>query len=157
MNTPDFAEPLRGWRAWRVVETRAGLRLSSVIYDEIWEPGQPFCATCQVARGEHAAPSPGCRCGIYASRGSSHATRYLVGRNDPLVVHRVVGVAALWGDVFEGVGGWRAALAYPERLWVPDLAEAEEIARQLRVYGVPVETIAAPVGAGAASEIPSLA
>jgi hypothetical protein len=157
MSAPDFAEPLRGWRAWRVMETRAGLRLCSVIYDETWEPGQPFRAMCQVAGDEHAAPAAGCKCGIYASRASSHATRYLVGRNDPLIVHRVVGVAALWGDVFEGVDGWRAAFAYPERLWVPHTPAAGEIARQLRDYGVPVETIAAPVGAGAASEIASLA
>jgi hypothetical protein len=153
MNVPDFAEPLRGWRAWRVTQTPSGLRLCSVIYDEIWEPRQPFRAACQVAHREHEAPHPGCECGVYASRSSFEAARYLIGRNDPLIVHRVVGVVALWGQAFEGVGGWRAAAAYPERLWVPNLAEAEDIARQLRVYGVPVASLATRAGTEVASEI----
>ena len=156
MIAPDFAAPLRGWRTWRVIETPAGLRLCSVIYDEIWMPGQPFRATCLAAGGGHDAPAAGCECGIYASRDCAHVSRYLIGRNDPLIVHRVVGVVALWGGVFEGVGGWRAAFAYPDRLWVPDLAQADEIARQLRAYGVPVAAIAARAGSGVSSAIAAL-
>jgi hypothetical protein len=157
VTAPDLAEPLRGWRAWRVVETRAGLRLCSVIYDETWEPGKPFLAACQIAAGEHDAPNARCECGVYASRTSSHAARYLLGRNDPLVVHRVVGVVRLWGAVFEGSGGWRAEVAYPERLWVPQIPGADEIARLLRVYNVAVEAIGARSGPVIASEIASLA
>ncbi len=153
MNAPDFAEPLHGWRAWRVIQTAAGLRLCSVIYDEIWEPRQPFRAACLAVDSCHVAPGPGCDCGVYASRASSHATRYLIGRNDPLIVHRVVGVVALWGAVYEGVSGWRAAAAYPERLWVPSVAGADEIARDLRAYGIPVASLAARAGADVTSEI----
>jgi hypothetical protein len=157
VRAPDLAEPLRGWRAWRITESRAGLRLCSVIYDDIWLPGQPLRATCSVAERPHRSPAPGCGCGIYAARTSIAAGRYSIGRNDRFVVHRAVGLTLLWGAVFEGADGWRAELAYPERLWVPHTPGAEEIAEMLRIYGVPVETIAAPVGIGAASEIASLA
>ena len=154
MSAPDLAEPLRGWRAWRVTETRAGLRLASVIYDDTWQPGKPFRATCRSA--PHGAPGARCDCGIYASRSSFDAARYLIGRNDPLVVHRVVGVVRLWGVVFEGSRGWRAEIAYPERVWVPQVSAAGEIARLLGVYGIPVEGVAARPGAGVASEIAAL-
>jgi hypothetical protein len=156
VKAPDLAEPLRGWRAWRVTESRAGLRLCSVIYDEVWTPGQPLRATCAAGEGEHRSPAAGCGCGIYASRSSTAAARYLIGRNDPFVRHRVVGVVSLWGAVFEGAGGWRAELAYPNRLWVPHTPGSDEIARMLRSYGVPVETIAAPAGVGAVAGIASL-
>jgi hypothetical protein len=155
VTVPDYPEPLRGWRAWRVVETRTGLRLCSVIHDQVWQPGRPLQATCAGAGGAHRAPAAGCTCGIYGSRSSVEAARYLIGRNDPSIVHRVVGVVALWGAVFEGVAGWRAARAYPERLWVPNVPRAGEIARHLRVYGAPVQTVGAQPGLGVAAEIPA--
>lgn len=153
MTAPDFAEPLRGWRAWRVTETRAGLRLSSVIHDDTWEPRAAFRATCRTTAQPHRSPSATCGCGIYASRSTLDASQYLIGRNDPLVVHRVVGVVRLWGAVFEGARGWRAELAYPERLWVPQVPATDEIARLLGVYGVPVTPLAARPGVGVAAEI----
>jgi hypothetical protein len=97
-----------------------------------------------------------CGCGIYASRSNVDAAKYLIGRNDPLVVHRVVGLVRLWGAVFEGSRGWRAELAYPDRLWVPQVPAACEIARLLGVYGIPVEAIAAQPGTGVVSEIAAL-
>ena len=33
MSAPDYAEALIGWRVWCVVDTRAGLRLASVIHE----------------------------------------------------------------------------------------------------------------------------
>ena len=151
MRAPDFAEPINGWRAWRVAETRHGLRLWSVIYDEPWEPRSPFAATCRDGHA-HAAPAAECECGVYASRSSLAAARYLLGRNDPAIVHRVVGLVSLWGSVFEGVGGWRAALGYPRQLWVPAGPGAAEVARRLEAYGVPVvETaVRCPVDVAAA-------
>jgi hypothetical protein len=125
-----------GWRAWRVAETRLGLRLCSVIYDEVWEPGRALQATCHGGGAPHAAPAATCSCGIHALRGRAEAARYLVGRNDPLIVDRVLGLVALWGVVFEGERGWRGRFAYPERLWVA----RSDVARSLRAYGVAVET-----------------
>lgn len=138
---PDYAEPIRGWRVWRVAAARGTIRLWSVLYDEPWQPLAPFRAVC-VSDPAHAAPTTGCACGVHAARSVNRAARYLIGRDDPEIVHRVFGVVALWGDVFEGVDGWRAELAYPDRLWVPASPRADEIAGALEAYGVPLELLA---------------
>ena len=122
-----------GWRAWRVVGRRGELRLASVLRDDVWQPGRPFEAGCEHG---HEAPEPGCGCGAYGSRLATVALRYVVGRDDPWVVHRVVGEVALWGRVVEGGLGWRAGLAYPVRIWVP--RGRSDVVEGLRSYGVPV-------------------
>jgi hypothetical protein len=57
----------------------------------------------------------------------------------------VVGSVRLWGEVHEHEYGWRAELAYPDRLYVPsrpgERSAAIEMAEQLRSYGVPVEVL----------------
>jgi hypothetical protein len=81
------------------------------------------------------------------------ATRYLLGRNDPNVIGRVVGLVALWGDVCEGVDGWRGGFAYPARIWVPASPHATEVADALEVYRVPVDVLAARRSADIASAL----
>jgi hypothetical protein len=136
--------PVVGWRAWRVVRERGTFRLRSAVYEQAWPLGRELEATC--ARG-HAAPSPDCECGIYAVRAPAEALRYLVGRNDPEVVHRVVGQVALSGVVVEGQHGWRASRAYPLRICIPPrqtsgfAVESGRLARALSVYGAVVETL----------------
>jgi hypothetical protein len=103
-------------------------RLKSVLYDDVWEPGGGLAAGCPHG---HAAPDAGCGCGIYAVREPEGARRYLVGRDEPEVVARVLGQVALWGTVIEARLGWRGAMAYPATLE----PAAAEIAR---LYGVPV-------------------
>jgi hypothetical protein len=138
------AGPVVGWRAWRVVREGGTLTLRSSVFDAAWQPGHEVDANC--ARG-HRAPSPDCTCGIYAVRASSEALRYLVGRNDPDVVHRVVGQVSLWGVVVEGEHGWRASRAYPSRIWIPPRltsgfpVDTAGLARALAAYGVPVDTL----------------
>jgi hypothetical protein len=138
---------LVGWRAWRVVARAAGLRLSSAVFDAVWEPGRPLGAGC--SRG-HAAPTLGCACGIYGVRAPADAVRYLVGRDDPDVVHRVLGQVALWGVTVEAERGWRAEYASPSRLLVPAgrtdrrPVEATAVASTLaEAYAVPAEILAA--------------
>jgi hypothetical protein len=143
VSVPDACEPVHAWRTWRVVQTRSGLRLSSVVHDDVWEPRTEFRATC-AHRHAHEAPDATCDCGIYGVRSEASAARYLLGRNDPGVVRRVLGVVSLWGAVFEGVDGWRARFAYPYELWLP--GEAGEVAAALEEYGVPVHPVHAPVG-----------
>jgi len=99
-----------------VTAERGVLRLRSAVFDERWEPAEALAAACP--RG-HRAPEPDCACGLYAVRAPAGAVRYLVGRDDPDVVHRVVGQVALWGLTIEGEDGWRAAYAAPVRLLVP--------------------------------------
>jgi hypothetical protein len=134
---PDLPRAIVGWRVWRVDPS---YRLLSTLRDEVWEPGRSLAASCE---SRHPAPDPACTCGVYAVRRPEQAQAYLVGRNNPEAVHRVLGQVALWGCVVECEQGWRAERAYPARLWVPDCPEAFEIAFGLGRYGVPVEVVAA--------------
>ena len=146
MNVPDAFEPVHAWRTWRVVRTRSGLRLSSVVHDDVWQPREELRAVC-AHHHAHDAPDATCDCGIYGVRSDASAARYLLGRNDPGVVRRVLGIVSLWGAVYEGVDGWRARFAYPHELWLPDAAD--EVAVALEAYGVPVYPAQAPVNTGA--------
>jgi hypothetical protein len=84
-----------------------------VLYDDVWEPGRPLAARCEHG---HFAPDARCACGIYAARDPAEARRYMVGRDEPNVVGRVLGRVFLWGVVVEGKYGWRGELAYPAQL-----------------------------------------
>ena len=129
MRAPDYAEPLIGWRVWCVVETADGLRLASVIHDELWPVGQELVARCQTER-HHEAPVEACACGIHAAREPAYVLSYLRGRDEPTVVARVLGRVALWGRVVEHAGGWRASHAYPLDFVTGDV----ELAQRLAAY-----------------------
>jgi hypothetical protein len=103
-----------GWRAWRVVEDEDELRLASVLYDDVWPPGEPLVARCAAG---HSAPDFDCACGIYAAKRLELALPYRVGRDERGTVGRVVGLVALSGDVIEHADGWRASHARPLRFW----------------------------------------
>jgi hypothetical protein len=141
------ARPILGWRAWRIATGRDGLRLRSAVYDDEWPPGVEVGARC--GHSGHAAPATDCACGIHAARDPAEAVRYLVGRDDPGVVHRVVGLVALTGTVVEHARGWRAERGFPARLWVPaadtngEAAPAAEVVAGLGAYGVRVELVPA--------------
>jgi hypothetical protein len=135
------AAPVVGWRAWVVTETAAGLRLGSVLYDEVWTPGETALAACRRREDffaeplpDHETPGLQCGCGFHAAHDPADALSYLRGRDEPTTVCRILGEVAIWGRVVETQAGWRAAAAYPYRLYVPD----EAIAGALAVYGVPV-------------------
>jgi hypothetical protein len=135
------AAPVRGWRAWVVTETTDGLRLGSVLHDEIWVPGTTALATCRRREDlfadplpPHATPRLECGCGFHAARDAADALSYLRGRDEPATVCRILGEVALWGRLVETEAGWRAAAAYPVRLYAPD----DSIAEALAVYGADV-------------------
>lgn len=164
-SAPDYVEPTAGWRAWLVVEDGEALRLSSVIYPTLWPPRREIVARCRHRRlsllrpwrrppAGHGAPEEWCRCGIYGVRDPEKAAGYLkdtILYAEPVrwpLLHRVVGRVLLWGSIVECEHGWRASHAYPERLFVPVRDEMDEIARdaghiarELAVYGVPVELL----------------
>jgi hypothetical protein len=150
-------DPIVGWRAWRVAATGDCLRLRSAVYDDVWTPGVELGATCP--HRAHAAPDESCTCGIYAARDPAGAVRYLVGRDDPDVVHRVVGLVRLTGIVVEGRRGWRAQVAYPVRLWVPAAdtngtpAPAAEVVAGLGGYGARVDLVPAYAPAALATAV----
>lgn len=167
MCAPDYVAPLEGWRLWHVVERDGELRLVSPLYRIQWPARRELVAACRRGlepglslhppRTRHAAPSPGCGCGIYGSCGpvqaAAYMSRFFKQRED--VVHRVIGTVSLWGDVVECDSGWRASYAYPRRLYVPlpqgrrfalrglrrPAIPAVEIALELADYGVPVDLV----------------
>ena len=125
---------VRGWRVWTVRETRAGVRLCSVLHDTMWTPSAAAVAVCAEDH-PHEAPELSCTCGFHAAHDPVDALTYLHGRDEPRTLCRVLGEVTLSGIV-ETETGWRAARAYPARLYVSDAGLAE----QLEVYGVPVSS-----------------
>lgn len=143
------AEPVVGWRYWH-------LGLGPVVLGSVtqrgftWKPRQPIRARC-VSSG-HAAPAPGCACGVYAGAD-------LVGlREHGLCLPAgglVVGEVALWGLVITEEDGHRGEFGYPRRLSVvEETVEAgslpglvDELADS---YGVLVDTVGR---AGAVGEV----
>ena len=138
-----YIEPTVGVRSWRW--DSASARLVSLISNEVWEPNEPLTARCSkshvapprpgtVAAALHDAPMKGCSCGIYAVKTLSHL-RLQDYHNDG-----VLGLVQLWGRMLVGQKGYRAANAYPLKLYVPHLLW--EIADAgLREYGVPIVLI----------------
>ncbi len=141
--TPDprsAADPLVGWRYWH-------LRLDPPVLGSVtqraftWPPGRPIRARC-VSSG-HAAPAPGCACGIYAG----HDLAGL--REHGLCLPAgglVVGEVALWGEVVTEQDGHRGEYGYPRTLAVVEetvpAADLPALLDSLSSgYGVPAATI----------------
>ena len=145
---PD-EQPLVGWRLFRVRPSQEGFLLAApLIHGSDYErfPARTIDAAC--FDGEHPAPEPGCRCGLYAAvdgtldslagylRDSAHD-------EDPPVFAEV----ACTGRVFVDARGIRAErievlrLAVSESLW-PDEGARQEAIRQLADrYGVEVQGV----------------
>jgi hypothetical protein len=150
---------------WSVVHADGELRLSSLVYHEVWEPGSETRARCRRVLAAlpwsrlplHEAPAFDCCCGIYALASPELAARYLRSEVEraPPAVHRVLGAVSLWGRVVETENGWRAACGYPQRIVVPSgrlerlVAAAlwpyrltpRAVARELEAYRVEVEVV----------------
>lgn len=151
---PDYLDPVVGWRSWLVVEADRKLRLRSLIFPVVWQPGSEFAAECRRRSllpwrrrsARHVAPAEQCACGVYAAADLATAVHYLTTpcwEGDGLL--RVLGRVSLWGDLVEHERGWRGSHAYPLDLYVPYRPQlailAEEIAFGLTDYGVPVRLI----------------
>ena len=154
---PDVAGTVDAWRAWRVLRRDGGYVLASVIKPTIWPHRQVLYAKCLHVRSPlnwlcrrqpHAAPEASCECGIYAA-GLELVGDYLDEASMPPAVARVLGRVALWGTVVECERGYRAAFAYPTRIYVPADARGRnrrgtrEAVEGLAAYGVPVELLGA--------------
>jgi hypothetical protein len=144
--------PLIGWRLFRVRPTSAGPVLTApLIHDPDFErfPSRSIRAWCYEL--DHAAPAPGCRCGLYAAvEGTLDSLAgYLSDSShdqDPSVFAEV----ACNGRVFVDKRGVRAEameilrLALPELLW-PDSAVRRQTSRELTErYRVPVGDVDVP-------------
>lgn len=156
MSAPDYAEPFRAWRVWKVVRRDGGYYLGSVVQRTLWPVREALTADClrlprmfpRLRRNaRHAPPEPACDCGIYATS-LDRLDQYLA--DAPLGASaRVLGEAALWGTVIECEHGFRASHAYPARIYVPADAGGpwriswDDVAFGLWSYGVPVEPLPA--------------
>jgi hypothetical protein len=145
---PDYAEPLCAWRLWEVEALDTAPRLRSLYRFSFWPVGAPLEARCEAQRfrlprrPRHAAPTETCTCGIYGAPFEVVRRRLAVDGGLPPGSLFVIGTVSLWGDVVECERGWRAAFAYPSRLFVPlGFPGAAEQAVGLADYGVPVELV----------------
>lgn len=154
---PDIAGAVVAWRVWRAIVCDGAVRLASVVQPTVWEPRRALSAECHNPallrwlrrRGRHTAPYASCHCGIYAA-GLGLVGDYLLSRAfaTGAEIGRVIGQVSLWGDVVECERGFRAASAYPLRLYVPRQrlhprdVDPVQLARSLTDYGVPVALLA---------------
>jgi hypothetical protein len=162
---PDVLGPLVGWRVWHIRPTDEGWRLFSLHYaGEPWPVREPVVASCLKSRyvrstaridhSRHTAPTKGCLCGIYVARELDQLRQYVVTASQPALMartsyytHRAIGLVHVWGNVVECSQGWRAARAYPARLWLPrrrpdgERVDAGSLADDLASYAVPVELL----------------
>jgi hypothetical protein len=112
LETPvaTLAEPIHAWRTWTLVGSRDGsrVRLAPIAGDgRPWPPRRPAEASCTRHRS-HVRPELDCTCGLHAVESPDELRR----TRDPAVL----GTVALWGRIVEHEHGFRAALAYPQRL-----------------------------------------
>jgi hypothetical protein len=129
----SMAEPLVGWRVWRIEHTKSGPKLSSV-NGEVWPPYDRAEAACLLA--EHDAPDAGCRCGLYAAKTLEglHSLGYpSLARHEALAI----GEVDLWGRILIAPRGYRAQYAYPRRFFL-DYVNWRQAAWLRLHYGVPV-------------------
>ena len=112
LETPvaTLPEPIHAWRTWTLVGSRDGsrVRLAPIACDgRPWPPRRPAEASCTRHRS-HVRPELDCTCGLHAVESPDELRR----TRDPAVL----GTVALWGRIVEHEHGFRAALAYPQRL-----------------------------------------
>jgi hypothetical protein len=161
---PDYSEALCAWRLWEVEKLDEAPRLRSLYRDSFWPVGAALEARCEAQRlrlsrrPRHAAPTETCTCGIYAAPFELIRRKLVVERSLPPGCLFVIGTVSLWGDVLECERGWRAAFAYPSRLFVPlGFPGAAKQAVGLEDYGVPVELLDTQSLADALDDVAELA
>jgi hypothetical protein len=121
----------------------APLVLTSTFMIDVWPPGEIMAACC----GTHFL-----RHGLHAFLTRSQAQTYVGERRKPQ--RYVLGEVSLWGRVIVHEHGYRAAFAYPKRLFVPmHYQGGRDIVNELRrSYGVEAEWAAFPECASPTSD-----
>ena len=137
-------EPLRGWRAWRVVDGRDGPTLASWWCSTLWPTRRELEAGCFMHGHRPAAHHI---CGIHAFEARKDALAYA--HADPgssIFARALVGIAigrvSGWGQVVRHTHGWRSQYAYPFDLYL--VAGGRALARSL-ADRYAVETVVQPL------------
>jgi hypothetical protein len=94
------------WLGWRL-GSPSPLLLPVVAGGRPWPARRPAHAVCRRHR-RHPVPAADCVCGLHATNDESRLRR----TRTP----SVVGTVALWGRIVQHDRGYRAELAYPQRL-----------------------------------------
>lgn len=161
LTAPDGAEAITAWRIWRLAFPEASTEAADFakqhpgaidlprlisLNGTAWNPGMALEARCAhqprfpVADRVHdpdRVPNEWCNCGIYAVRTAAELAIPSSRDGERLIV----GEVAPWGRVVVHERGYRAAFAYPRRLYYLEdlegpLSPAAETG--LRLYSVPV-------------------
>ena len=135
-------EPLRGWRAWQVVDGRHGPALVSWCVGTVWPARRELQSGCFIHGPRPAAQH---RCGIHAFDALEDALAYADASQERLRLfdRRPVGIAvgrvSCWGHVVRHTLGWRSQFAYPYDLYLlsDDPALARSLANRYAVDATP--------------------
>lgn len=147
MSDDIVTEPLRGWRAWQVVESRHGPVLASWWVSALWPARRPLQSRCAL---HGSRPSPHHMCGIHAFSSRDQALAYLERRDEALLLFArrpesargiVVGRVSGWGGAVAHERGWRSQFAYPYDLY---LLRGDRMLAQALAGRYGVETLAFP-------------
>ncbi|HKJ35918.1 MAG TPA: hypothetical protein VKA36_05070 [Solirubrobacterales bacterium] len=128
-NAPDSAQPILGWRVWRLDEDAL---LRPLVVGSPWVRGTNE-ARCQIKETRHRAPGRGCVCGFNALH---EVPREFLGDGG-----HAVGAIAAWGtvDVYRtGLRAERACVLGLLDLPASGEVHAERLQRAAAFYGVPL-------------------
>jgi hypothetical protein len=141
-------EPMRGCRAWQVVDGKDGPNLASWWQSTLWPMRRELQSGCHMHGSRPAAHHV---CGIHAFAAREDALAYVHSRRDvPMLFARTparslgiaIGRVSGWGRVVRHAHGWRSQFAYPFDLFL--LAGDRALARSLADrYAVETMTAAA--------------
>ncbi len=127
-----------GLRTWTVAGPAGAERLTGPQRGTPWPVGGALAARCEQTPG-HAAPAPGCRCGIHAFHPRPAAARRLLQSRS-----EVAGIVAAWGSVEVHEDGLRAQHARPHALFETPRSNPALIRRLAAVYGGEVVAVGGP-------------
>jgi hypothetical protein len=105
-----LVEPVVAMRTWALgwrARALAPSLLPVFARGRPWPAREPARAVCARRRG-HVVPEVGCFCGLHATNDEGRLRR----TRSPAVL----GTVAMWGRIVEHQRGYRAEIAYPQRL-----------------------------------------
>lgn len=136
--TPLVATPVYGLRTWTVSGEAGNERLAGPHRRAPWPAGGAWLEASCPEEG-HAAPAPGCNCGIHAWHPRPQAARRIfAGRRE------VPGVVEASGAIEVHADGFRAERARPYALVLAPGRNARLARRLADAYGVPIVEAGGP-------------
>ena len=134
---PLVPGPVYGLRTWTVVGAPGEERLAGPQRGGTWPAGGAWLEAECGAESGHAAPAPGCRCGIHAWHPWSRSAAQLLA-----VRRQVPGIVAGSGAIEVHEDGFRAQRARPHAFVLAPGRNPALARRLATAYGVPVIEVA---------------